>query len=327
MKSGTREIRSLVLAPFFSHDSSSNRPRIVAEVLAGFGTVDIVTTSFDHLLKKQRSPFQYDDGRVVHYLPTRAYRHNVSLPRFLSHLFFSIRAWLFYLKHKDKYDVVYATLPLNLLSLLVFLSCPSKHRIVDVVDIWPDVLPFPTALRKGLRPFFSAWKQTFVWAVGHSDMLLAVSDRFLEESLPYFRHDRSAAQRFYIGCQQIPCRKRTADDGLTIVYIGNIGQVYDFQTLLTVLTTTRGKVRFFLIGDGDRKDWLLGELERVQIEYQYFGAVYDSYRLAEILSQCDIGFNGYRNTSAAFSYKANTYFAAHLPILNSMTGGTGKFGC
>jgi hypothetical protein len=39
-----------------------------------------------------------------------------------------------------------------------------------------------------------------------------------------------------------------------------------------------------------------------------------------ILSQGDVGFNGYRNTTASFSYKANTYFAASLPILNSMSG-------
>ncbi|MES9902890.1 MAG: glycosyltransferase family 4 protein [Sedimenticola sp.] len=315
-----REVRCLVLAPFFSHVSSANRPRIIAEVLAEFGTVDIVTTSFDHQAKKLKVPFQYDDRRTMYYVPTLAYRHNVSLGRFLSHFFFSIRAWIFYLKRKNKYDVVYATLPLNLLAMLVFLSCPSKHRIVDVVDIWPDVLPFPVALRKVLRPFFSVWKQSFAWAVKHCDMLLTVSDRFFEESYRYFQGDLSDAHRIYIGCQRIPCKKPPLDDRLTIVYIGNIGHLYDFQTLLDVLATTPRKVRLFLIGDGDRKEWLLQELKTLQIEFQYFGSVYDEKHLSEILSQCDVGFNGYRNTTAAFSYKANTYFAASLPILNSMSG-------
>ena len=315
-----REIRCLVLAPFFSHVSSANRPQIVAEVLAGFGTVDIVTTDFDHHTKKQKPPFQYYDQRTIYYLPTMAYRHNVSLARFMSHFIFSIRAWFFYIRRKDEYDIIYATLPLNLLGLLVFLSSHDKQKICDVVDIWPDVLPFKPIVRKILRPFFSFWKQSFIWTIGHSDLLLTVSDRFLEESLPYFRRALSAAHRVYIGSQLIPRKERLPNDLLTIVYIGNIGQLYDFQTLLTVLATIHGKVIFYLIGDGDRKEWLLQELNREQIEYHYFGTVYDNERLSEILSQCDIGFNGYLNTTAAFSYKANTYFAANLPILNSMSG-------
>ncbi len=315
-----REGRSLVLAPFFSHVSSANRPRIVAEVLAEFGAVDIVTTSFDHQEKKQKPPFQYDDRRTMYYLPTLPYRHNVSLGRSLSHFVFSIQAWIFYLKRKKKYDVVYATLPLNLLAMLVFLSCPSKYRIVDVVDIWPDVLPFPAIIRKIFRPFFSIWKRSFIWAVEHSDMLLTVSDRFFEESHSYFHGNPSHAHRIYIGSQRILYKKPPPDDQLTIVYIGNIGHLYDFQTLLGVLGTTLGKVRLFLIGDGDRKEWLLQELKTLEIEFQYFGTVYNEKRLSEILSQCDVGFNGYRNTTAAFSYKANTYFAASLPILNSMSG-------
>jgi hypothetical protein len=313
-------IKSLVLAPFFSHEATSNRPLLVSEVLLRFGKVDIVTTSFDHQAKVVKKELQFNDGRTIHCLPTVPYRHNVSPVRFLSHFLFSLRAWLFYLKRRNEYGVIYATLPLNLIAVLVFLTSPGKIRIADVVDIWPDVLPFQAIVKKIFFPFFAIWKKSFALAVNHCDILLTVSDQFMDESIPFFRHERSAAQRFYIGATRLPRKTKQGDSPLTILYIGNIGRLYDFETLLTSMQACRDKLRFFIVGEGDRKDWLLSELKRMKIEHHYFGVVYDDYNLGEILSSCDVGFNGYRNTSAAFSYKANTYFSSGLPILNSMNG-------
>jgi glycosyltransferase involved in cell wall biosynthesis len=312
--------RTLVLAPFFSYEATSSRPLVVSEVLARFGTVDIVTTNFDHQKKGKKKEIQFNDRRACYYLPTIPYRENVSLVRFLSHFCFTLSAWWFYLKRKNNYDVVYVTLPLNMIAVLVFMTGGKKFRIADVVDIWPDVLPFPESAKKLFYVFFYVWKKSFAQAVKNCDMLLTVSDRFLDESIRFFSHERSAAQRFYIGYTRLTRRTKPAEGPLTVVYIGNIGHLYDFETLLAALAAFPDKTRFYLIGNGDRKEWLLKELEILKIEHRYFGVVYDDENLEKILANCDVGFNGYRNTTAAFSYKANTYFAAGIPILNSMSG-------
>ncbi len=324
MKVKGRVIRSLVFAPFFSHKAISSRELLVSDVLTRFGSVDIVTTSYDHYTKSEKISYQFNDARTIHYLPTIRYRHNVRPARFLSHFVFSLRAVFFYLKRKQEYDVVYATLPLNLLALLVFVAGPEKLRIADVIDIWPDVLPFPPLTKKILSPFFYLWKKSFVHAVKSCDLLLTVSDWYMNESICFFRHAPFAAHRFYLGCSQLPRKAKQSEERLTIAYIGNIGHLYDFETLLAALAARPEKTRFFLIGDGDRKEWLLGELARLKLEHQYFGVVYHDEQLAEILAHCDIGFNGYQNTTAAFSYKATTYFSAGLPILNSMSGDLGR---
>jgi glycosyltransferase involved in cell wall biosynthesis len=108
----------------------------------------------------------------------------------------------------------------------------------------------------------------------------------------------------------------------TIVYVGNLGRLYDFETLLDVLEEDelRDCVQLFVIGRGDKQDWLIEELEARKLRHRFFGAVFDPERMAEILRSCHVGFNGFINTTAAFSYKANTYFAAGLPIINSMNG-------
>jgi len=49
---------------------------------------------------------------------------------------------------------VYATVPLNVLTWLVFSLAGTKTKIIDVVDIWPDVLPFPMSFRRVLAPIF-----------------------------------------------------------------------------------------------------------------------------------------------------------------------------
>ena len=319
-----------MLAPFFSVESAANRPRLVAEVLGSFGPVDVVTTSFDHQRKAAKPPETFRGGRVVH-LRTRPYRTNVSVGRFASHVAFARHALGYVAAHAADYDVLYATAPLNLLAARAFRAAGDRLTILDVVDVWPDVLPFPPAARRAGWPLFRAWKALFADACRHADLLLAVSDTFLAEGRRWFAGEPAHARRFYIGHASLLGEPRTTDaaaaprapDGRTrIAYVGNIGRLYDFETLLDALDSPgrRGRCELAIVGAGDREAWLLAELERRAIPFTHHGVVYDPLALARILASCDAGFNGYRNTSAAFSYKATTYLAAGLPLVNSMTG-------
>jgi len=149
--------------------------------------------------------------------------------------------------------------------------------------------------------------------------MMAVSDSFYEETRKYTRHD-CISRRFYLGevNLHVIIAKETV---LTVAYCGNLGRLYDFKTLLDVMSDMQpGSIQIFLVGDGDRRDWLLGELDRRQLPYQYFGSIYDPAQLANILCRCHLGFNGFVNTTASFSTKASTYLSAGLPILNSMRG-------
>jgi glycosyltransferase involved in cell wall biosynthesis len=279
-----------------------------------------VTSDIDHTQKIKRdnlpcSPFQ----RVV-YLQTRPYSSNVGCARLISHLLFSFKAAAYLKKHRDKYDVVYSTVPLNVMTWLVFGLAREKTKIVDVVDIWPDVLPFSPLARKALAPIFKVWKWFFQAAVAKADIVLAVSDEFIREAGKY-ANKTALVKRFYIGHNRLGVSTEKQPI-FTVAYVGNLGRLYDFETLLDVLAEAelRDTVQFFLIGGGDRQEWLIGELERRKLQYRFFGTVFDTACLADILRSCHVGFNGYINTSAAFSYKAGTYFAAGLPIINSMTG-------
>ena len=310
----------MVFAPFFSEDAASSRPRFVASVLAELMPVDIVTSDFDHTRKAKRAFQSCPPFSQMVYLKARPYHSNVSPSRLISHLLFSIKAAVYFQKNRAKYDVVYSTLPLNVLTWLVLSQVGGKKTILDVVDVWPDVLPFPPAVRKAFAPAFAVWKWFFKSAVSKADIVMAVSDSFIREASRYAGVS-ACVRRFYIGHDQL-ISAAPKQPVFTIAYVGNLGRLYDFDTLLDVLEQVeiRGNVQLFVIGQGDRQDWLLRELDRRMIRYHFFGPVFESTRLSAILRSCHAGFNGYLNTTAPFSYKAGTYFAAGLPIINSMKG-------
>jgi glycosyltransferase involved in cell wall biosynthesis len=318
-KPGTQS-RAVIFAPFFSATEAASRPRFVGDVLAELFRVDVVTSDFDHSQKTKREQVQCHPFDEVIYLETRPYHSNVSVARLWSHLLFSLKSAKYYRNNRDKYDVVYATAPFNLLAWLVFKRAGAKTKIIDVVDIWPDVLPFSAFARKVLAPIFAIWKWFFKSAVGKADIVMAVSESFIRQA-SHYASGCASIKRFYIGHERL-ISETPKQSIFTIVYVGNLGRLYDFETLLDVLANEifRKKLQLYVIGQGDRQDWLVGEMGRRKLQYHFFGAVYDPVLLAEILRSCHVGFNGYFNTTAAFSYKAATYFAAGLPILNSMTG-------
>ncbi len=319
MHFGNSQRRALVLAQSFSSDMNANRPLSVACVLSRLAHVEVVTTDFDHWTKMIKKKVQVPPIDKIVYLKTLPYRNNVGLMRLISHLLFSISAGLYFLKHRRRFDIVYVTLPFNTLAWLVLRNARAHLKIVDVTDIWPDVLPFNPRQVQRFRPVFSLWRRLFNNAAGTADVMMAVSDSFFEEASKYVKNE-CRKRRFYLG--EVCLRREVPKENiLTIAYSGNLGRLYDFETLLDVLTEVELRsVQVFIVGDGDRREWFLSELNRRGVIHRYFGSVYDPDKLGDILSRAHVGFNGFVNTTAAFSTKASTYFAAGLPILNSMQG-------
>ena len=161
-------------------------------------SVDVVTSDFNHSEKVKREQWQCPPFEQIIYLEARPYHSNMSAGRLISHLFLSFKAATYFRKNRDKYDVVYATMPLNVLTWLVFTQSGAKTKIIDVVDIWPDVLPFSTNVRKVLSPIFALWKWFFKSAVAKADIVMAVSDEFIHEARIYAKKT-AKVKRFYIG--------------------------------------------------------------------------------------------------------------------------------
>ena len=214
---------AVVFAPFFSATGTASRPRFVGEVLAELMPVDVVTSDFDHSQKVKREHRQCTPFDQVIYLETRPYHSNVGAARLLSHLLFSLKSARYFRKNRDKYDVVYATAPLNVLAWLVFRQAGIKTKIIDVVDVWPDVLPFSASTRKALAPILSIWKWFFKSAVDKADVVMAVSDIFIQEA-SHYANDLASVKRFYIGHERL-ISAAPKQPIFTIAYVGNLARI------------------------------------------------------------------------------------------------------
>jgi hypothetical protein len=320
MLEADKKERAIVVTPFFYSDMSANRPLSVACALSQFAEVDVITADFSHSTKKENNRQQVAGLSKVIHLKTPRYDNNVGFGRLYSHFVFSLRAAALIHKMRDRYDILYVTLPLNLLAWFALRSSRAKRKIVDILDVWPDSLPFSARARRAFAPLFRAWKWFFKQSVMRADLVLAVSDK-IKRCAAEYAHQGASVERFYLGHEAL-ASKAPKQPRMTLAYIGNLGWLYDFDTLLDVLSDEdiRARVQLFVIGKGDRQQWLIHELEARQIAHRFYGVVFDARQLADILCSCHMGFNGYINTTAAFSYKASSYLAAGLPILNSMHG-------
>ncbi len=303
-----------IVSPFFIDDKNISRPAFIRDTLVKKSVdVQVITSNFSHQLKEIVS-FEHDKISTV---KTIKYSRNNSPVRFISHFFLSFGLFLKAFRKSKDVDIFYVTAPFAITALLIkFFS--RKKVIIDIIDYWPNSLPFK---RNVLTfPFLKLWQIVNFTSCYFSDKVISLSTTFLKLA------KRDANNQILFGTKRnfIP-RFTLSDEKVGIIYIGNVGALYDFESLLYVFEKNPKRFRFDLIGCGDRLEWLENNLNRIGVEYNFHGVIYDSNLISEIVKGCHFGFNGYQNTNASFSYKALSYFSYGLPIINSMNGDLSYF--
>lgn len=302
----------LIMAPFFSFDSSKSRPGFLANILSAAGhNIHVVTSDFDHVTKVKIKPV--GSNVAIDYLKTLPYKKNTSFVRFASHFLLAVRFFLYAKKNIKTYDLIYITAPFALTALGLSYFCKEKI-VIDIVDSWPDSLPFPKAIRNIMSPFFFSWAYLNKLASQRASKVISLSSTFLQK-VDRYREDA----HILLGCRK-QSRSIRLEGALNILYIGNIGTLYDFETLVDAIHLSALDITVHIVGDGDRRQYLLAEFEKKKVKYFYYGIVYDQNQIKDIVDKCDVGFNGFSNSTASFSYKSLMYFSFSLPIINSMKG-------
>ena len=305
-----------VVTPFYYPDSDISRPAFVREVLLEAGhDVLLISSDFSHAAKN-KVDFEVENSKFVR---TLKYTSNKSIVRFISHVILSWRLFFNSFINRKKVDVYYVTAPFAITALLIKIFT-GKKVVVDIVDFWPSSLPFGN--HRILKGVLSLWTVINGFVYKKVDYVFSLSTSFLNSA------NISPENQINLGVKKAKgtkLRLKPDDDKLVILYIGNLGTLYDFDTLLKAIVNVNLDIAIRIVGDGDRRIWFCEQLELNNIEYEYFGMVYDEEQLLTIIDNCDVGFNGYRDTTASFSYKATTYLKHSLPIINSMKGDLEQF--
>lgn len=278
-------------------------------------------SSFSHSLKI----FRRLENKKCIPISTIGYKSSLSLKRIFSYFIFAFNVYR-YLR-KVKADVIYLNLPPNLLSLAVFLSRDKKTKIIiDILDLWPESYPANNFFKKIVFFFLGIIpKQIRKYAINNCNFCITESELFFNQlelnnktnsKIIYLKKD----QNFY------PLATYVSKD-LSIVYLGNIGKIYDFDSLFKIIKEVEKSrpVHLHIIGLGPMSVWFFENLKINKIKYTYHGATFDEKVKNEVLSSCWFGFNGYKkDTEVALSYKSIDYLSSGVPLLNSAKEDTFK---
>lgn len=308
--------KKILIISNFHEESPISRSNMAFKFFLDKGYDPIVLcSSFSHSLKKFR---EFENKKTIT-IKTISYNSSLSIKRILSYLIFCYGVFKF-LK-KNSFDLVYVNLPPNGLALPLLLR---KNRytklIVDVIDLWPEALPINKSFikKKLLNICAIIPKLIRKKVIDYSDFCIVESNFFhkklnLEDNLNskviHIKKPESKKLNFDI-----------ISNELSIIYIGNISKIYDFDSLIKIIkgVERHRKVILHVIGLGPLSKWFFNSLEIENINYFYHGPTFDEDVKRKIISKCWFGFNGYKNnTEVALSYKSVDYLSFGVPLLNS----------
>ena len=287
--------------------------------------LDVYCADFEHLGKRHH---EEPDDPSIRFIHVPGYKRNISLRRIVSHLVFCQR--LRRALTGRRHDVYFVLVPPSL-SLWVARKTAKKNRssvFVDIVDLWPDALPAGGLKRMVFDALIGWWWRLLRNALYRKcDRVISCSAWFLDQ----VGVDESKRCVLYhclpdevdYSQQRENNREPAVGQPLVIVYLGSMNHVADLDTLVALMSGLKKRIpsKLVLIGQGERRQWLLNTLKESQIAFEDAGAIFDPKEKARILGEAHYGYNGFiSQTAVGFSYKAIEYIGAGLPILNSLQG-------
>lgn len=308
--------KKVLIISNFHEDSPISRSNMVFNYYLDKGYDPIVIcSSFSHSLKRFR---EFDNKKFIT-LKTISYSSSLSINRILSYLIFSYGVFKFL--GKNSFDIVYVNLPPNGLGLPLLLRKNRFNKlVVDVIDLWPEAFPANKGLIKKTILYLSGVLPKIIRKkiINYSDFCITESNYFYEK---LDLKNNLNSKVIYIKKTELiePCFEKVSNE-LSIIYLGNIGKIYDFDSLIKIINGVKKKrkVVLHIIGLGPLSRWFFDSLKNENIDYNYHGASFDENFKREIISKCWFGFNGYKiNTEVALSYKSVDYLSYGVPLINS----------
>ena len=318
----------------FAGLSKSTCNRLANIMKCDNGEKTVVTTDFCHSNKKYYSQKEIEkSGYNCLHVPS--YGRNLSLARIWSHLVFAWRLRKFLNNLPTIPDRVYCAMPTSSAAFICAKYCHRKSIpfIIDVIDLWPDSLIPLTRTKKLLKVLVKPWSYMTRFAYHSADIIIAesreygsVASRFNNKAIMYPIYLGVDVSYVKLILASNPIKLYKPKDEVWIGYAGNLGQSYDFDTLIDAVKALNGRYRYKLwfIGDGEMHEYINSSIQKNLICAEITG--YIPYKkLLGYLAYCDIAINIFKaDTKVVHSYKFNDYAAMGCFILNSLEGETAE---
>lgn len=232
-------------------------------------------------------------------------------------------------KLSNNYDIVLAPSPPLSIGVIAWLLAMMKKAlpIYNVQEIYPDFAINQGILRNHFVIHLMKWLESFVYA--KSAAVVPISEWFrrtiAERGVPdtkLFVISNFVDTELY---QPMPRRNEFAEKfGLTtdfvVMYGGNVGLSQDWESFLYAATTLQHlPIRFVVVGDGVRKNWLEEEVQQRGLNNINILGYQPRDMMPLINASCDIATIPMKTTTTSdtFPSKIYTIMASGRPCLVS----------
>lgn len=320
----------VIIAHFITEFEKNGTSRFVylAEQLSKTHNVELVTSRFDHITKKQRTPQVYDLQTKITLLEEPSYRKNVCLQRFISHKHFGKRVKE-YLESRKKPDVIYCAFP-SLDCCYYAAKYAQKHHVkfmIDVQDLWPEAFEMVFNVPVVTKALFYPMKRKAQYVYACADEIFGVSETYCTYAAA-FNKKNARCTPFFLGTK-LDCFDRYAqthkivrnDEKFLIGYCGTLGHSYDIKCVLDAMIRLKERgcenIAFWVMGDGPQKNSLEKYAVDNRLDVTFYGRVpYE--QMCGLLCACDVCVNPIVGSSvASVINKHADYAAAGIPVINT----------
>jgi glycosyltransferase involved in cell wall biosynthesis len=328
-------MKRIVIIDHFSkapNEPGNNRFIYLGELLCDYGyDVEIITTTFAHLKKKQRKidAKQYDNLPYKYtMLPEPGYPRNVCLRRFYSHYTFG-KNLSYYLENMKKPDLIIAAVPSLDVGTVTGNYCSKYHIpfIVDIQDLWPEafklILKIPVISDLVFLPMTLQANRFY----NQADYIVAVSETYMHRGLKNNGKNVNGLC-VYLGTDlgRFDESNRNSSiekpkDELWISYAGTLGHSYNIEIIFDALNRLSDelaqKVVFHIFGDGPYLERFQEYSKNCKIQSVFHGRM-DYPTMVANLCKSDIAVNPIvKGAAQSIINKHADYAAAGLPVVNT----------
>lgn len=309
------------------------RLEIIREQLISRGyEVVVLLSDFDHITK---APIDKRYGECT-YLPTLPYRKNISLTRIRSHINFGKSVAKSLREHAP--DLIYALVPPNSVAkqcLSYKQSHPEVTYIVDVIDLWPESMPLGFMKKSFLA---RKWTEMRAQSLKEADGIVLECDLYRQSLPTNLKTSHIATLRLYSDYEENELNLAKeftfnhlfdkTSQSIRFAYIGSLNSITDYASIIDVVDSflERGwQVSFDIIGDGEKRQFFIEQLEAKGCQISYHGMIFDTVTKIKLVGNCDFAFNMMTDqVSVGLTMKSIDYLSIGLPIINNIKGDTWK---